>query len=181
MPTIEINSENCKAAAGENVLAIARRHGSNIWFVCDGRGLCQTCECRVLSGAENLSGLSNKEKSLIDEKRRRDGYRLACQARLVGKGKARLVSRAEELRSRAERILHPPEGSDTARDFVKLTGTMISFAQALLRGMPYAAVNFVPQIASHPPTISGVRAYIDDAIRTVEKTIDSLASPQSTD
>jgi hypothetical protein len=135
----------------------------------------------VLEGAGNLSRLSDEEKALIAQKRRREGYRLACQARLTGKGKVRVVTRAEELRSRAARILHSEEAGEAARDFVKLTGTMIGLAGALLRGMPYAAVNFVPQIASHPPTISGVRDYIEDAIRTVEKTIDSLASPDPRD
>ena len=64
---LEFNDEHIEVKQGDTLLQAARRHGSYVWFFCDGRGICQTCECRVVSGAENLSELSELERTGLGE------------------------------------------------------------------------------------------------------------------
>jgi ferredoxin len=175
MATIEFNGIECEAKAGENLLAIARRKAVHIWFVCDGRGLCRTCECHVLEGNGCLGEPTEKERALISEKRRSDGYRLACQVKLLDTTAVRVVSRAEELRRIAARILIPEEGSKPAEEALRLTRSMIELAAGMVTGLPYVASHIVPQIAATPPTLSGLRSYIADTVAVLEHTLEDLS------
>src|ERR1019366_9195692 len=69
MAKLEFNDDRIDAKQGETLVQAARRHGSLVWFLCDGRGICQTCECHVIAGAENLSELSELERAGLGEKR----------------------------------------------------------------------------------------------------------------
>ena len=55
MANVMINGEPAAADVGEDLLTVARRQGAVIGFLCDGRGMCTTCQCQVLAGAGLLA------------------------------------------------------------------------------------------------------------------------------
>jgi ferredoxin len=165
MPSVIINDEAVNAAPGDNLLTLARRNGSHVWFVCDGRGLCQTCECRILSGGEQLSRPTKIELDTMSETRRKDGYRLACQTRLAASGAISLISVAEEVRRRADTLIRGAEGTTWAGNLGRLAGSLAQFALDLLRSFPSAATHAIPQMVSMPPSISGAERYFQDTKR----------------
>jgi ferredoxin len=121
MPQVEINDEKMEAKLGEPLLTIARRHAAHIGFYCDGNGLCTMCECRILEGADQLSPVTEAERTWLPTARMDDGYRLGCQASLRGPGPVRALTRAEELRRQLNAVLSPPPGttsSENLRPFV---------------------------------------------------------------
>ncbi len=121
MTNVIINDEPVEADLGEGLLNVARRNRSHIGFVCDGNGLCTTCECRVLEGAANLSAPNEIELNWLPDRRLQRGYRLACQTTLLGKGEVRLLTRAEELRRLWRNVYNPLPGErngDNVSDFL---------------------------------------------------------------
>lgn len=115
MPTVIVNDVALEAKVGERLLNVARRNAAHIGFVCDGNGICQTCQCRVLAGADQLSPPSEAELAWMPERRLAAGHRLACQAVLRGQGPVSVLTSAEELRRQTLAVLRPPRGED-ARD-----------------------------------------------------------------
>jgi ferredoxin len=147
----------------------ARRHGSHVWFLCDGRGICQTCECRVISGAENLSELSEIELAVLGKRRRQKGYRLGCQARLMGPGRVSVVSRAEELRRSArDVVLGSGERSLPAR-LRAFSADSLSAIVDLLTGVTAASPRAIPQLVKDPPTPARIVNYARDAMLVAER------------
>jgi ferredoxin len=173
VPKITINGETFDAGEGENLLALARRHAAHVWFVCDGRGLCQTCECRILSGAEILSRPSKIELESMTDSRRDRGCRLACQTKIIGPGSISLVSAAEELRKQAATLIDKPEGTTLAGNAGQLAGKLSRFALDFTRSLPAVAVSSIPQIISLPPRISGIRDYFRDSWKVTERLLRS--------
>jgi ferredoxin len=108
---VEINDEVTEAKLGERLLAVARRNASHIGFYCDGNGLCTMCECKILSGAEQLNEPNDVEHTWLNAERLADGYRLGCQAALRGIGPVRVLTRAEEMRRQLDAVLNPPAGT----------------------------------------------------------------------
>ena len=66
-----------KCRGQESLLDCARRLGVGISNICGGKGICQSCKVRVLSGA--LSKPTPKEREVFGSKELRNGWRLACQ------------------------------------------------------------------------------------------------------
>lgn len=110
MPTVIINDVPLEAKMGERLLNIARRNAAHIGFACDGNGICQTCQCRVLDGAQFLSPPSQAERDWLPETRLAKGYRLACQAGLRGRGPVSILTTVEELRRQTLDVVSPPAG-----------------------------------------------------------------------
>ncbi len=168
MLKVTFNDDILNAAAGDNLLTLARKNASHIWFVCDGRGLCRTCECRVKSGAENLSEPSKIERDSITDSRRDEGYRLACQAKVVGPGPVEVISVAEEVRRKAVTLIEGKEGTMLG-NAGKLAESLTRFAVDFTRSIPTVAVNAIPKFLDKPPDIPGVRRYIRDSRRVFER------------
>jgi len=63
---------------GESLLECAHRLGIGISSVCGGRGTCNTCRVKSISG--NLSGPTPSEVEALSPQELDDGWRLACQA-----------------------------------------------------------------------------------------------------
>jgi ferredoxin len=165
MAKLEFNDERIETQEGETLVQAARRHGSYVWFLCDGRGICQTCECRVISGGENLSELSELERAGLGEKPRGKGYRLACQARLVGSGPVSVVSRAEELRRRAREVLLGSKGKSLWERLQDLSGDSLSATVDLLAGVTSVSPQAIPQLVKSPPTPARIVDYFRDTMR----------------
>lgn len=116
MVQVEINDEVMEAQLGERLLTIARRNAAHIGFYCDGNGLCTMCECRILSGADQLNPPTDAEYTWLPAARLADGYRLGCQAALRGTGYVRALTRAEELRRQLGAIFNPPPGTSATEN-----------------------------------------------------------------
>jgi ferredoxin len=116
MPQVEINDEMMEAKLGETLLSVARRHAAHIGFYCDGNGLCTMCECRIISGADQLSPVTEAERTWLPTARMEDGYRLGCQASVRGNGPIRALTRAEELRRQLNAVLSPPVGTTSSEN-----------------------------------------------------------------
>jgi chlorosome envelope protein I len=165
MVTLIFNDESIEAKEDETLVRAARRHGAHVWFLCDGRGICQTCECRVISGAENLGEVSELERIGLGEARRRRGYRLACQARLVGSGPVAVMSRAEELRRRAQQVLSGSKQQSLWQRLESLAGDSLNAAVDLMSGVTIVSPYTIPQLMNSPPTPARVVDYVRDSMR----------------
>jgi ferredoxin len=65
----------------QSILDIALKNGINMDHACGGNGVCTTCMCRVHSGQENLSAVTDNEEMMGMS----DGEtRLGCQAKISG-------------------------------------------------------------------------------------------------
>lgn len=121
MPSVIINDVEMEARLDERLLSVARRNAAHIGFVCDGNGICQTCQCRVLSGAELLSPPNEAERIWMPERRLAAGHRLACQTAIRGEGQVRVITTAEELRRQSLGLLQTGRADyrDTVDDLVE--------------------------------------------------------------
>ncbi len=125
MANLIINDVPVEVLPGEGLLTVARREGAHIGFVCDGNGLCTTCECRVLAGRENLSPPNEVERTWLPVRRLQRGYRLACQSQVVGEGEVRVLTRAEELRRLWDGIGNPLPGTTGDDNFRRLVRKVV--------------------------------------------------------
>lgn len=69
---------------GSSLLEAALRANIDVASFCGGRGTCGKCKVQVIEGLENLSPHTNVEKMFLEEEKIDAGFRLACQARLLG-------------------------------------------------------------------------------------------------
>lgn len=76
--------EEVEARAGKTLLELAK--GIEILSVCGGLGSCGKCKVRVKRGMEFLSEPTRQEKVHITQQDLTNGYRLACQARVIKEG-----------------------------------------------------------------------------------------------
>lgn len=72
-----------KAEIGKSVFDIASDNKIPIRSDCGGKGVCGKCLVAV-DRQENLSEISDREQRSLKEEQIRDGYRLACQAKVQG-------------------------------------------------------------------------------------------------
>jgi len=158
MSRLTINDHTVDARDGENVLALARRHGLHVWFLCDGRGLCRTCECRVLEGADQLNPPTRIERGALAGDRLQEGYRLACQAAVRGPGDVALLSTAERLRRQAVRL-----------DLTDLVAELTRFSFDLSASLPEVSVKVLPRLIAMPPNATGVDRYVRDGLRMMTR------------
>ena len=165
MTKLEFNGERIEAKHGETLVQSARRHGSFVWFLCDGRGICQTCQCNVIAGAGNLSELSELERAGLGEECRRSGYRLGCQARLMGTGRVSVVSRVEELRRRARDILLDSRGHSFGDRLKDLSGDLLNVTVEQLTALIIVSPQAIPQFVKSPPTPARLLDYTRDMVR----------------
>lgn len=59
----------------------AKEAGIKIDYPCDGKGKCGKCTIKVLDG--NLDAPTENEVKLLGPDKLKEGYRLACQARIL--------------------------------------------------------------------------------------------------
>ena len=69
---------------GKTIKEASRELGVGIEGICGDRGTCGKCRVRVESRGDALSPVNEAEMKLLSARQRRDGYRLACQARIHG-------------------------------------------------------------------------------------------------
>lgn len=77
---------NGVAVVGSYLIDAARRLGVEIFDECGRLGLCDSCAVTVKSGGEFLSVVTKAEIEQLSEERRKQGERLACQAKIAKEG-----------------------------------------------------------------------------------------------
>lgn len=171
MPTVIINDEVVEAQIGETLLSAARRNASHIGFACDGRGMCQTCECYVLAGADQLSPPNTVEKSWQSESQIEKGYRLACQASVRGPGPVKVLTRAEDLRRQAIHVLNPPDDTTVTENIGRLVSDVTRVTLRHIQFFPFNVINTLPQMVRMPPNVQGIQEYVGDTWRMTARVV----------
>jgi len=67
---------------GTTILEAAIKLGVDISSICGGRGLCGKCKVKVIKGYEHLNPLEESEKKFLTAEEVKEGYRLACLAKV---------------------------------------------------------------------------------------------------
>jgi ferredoxin len=92
-------------AEGTVVLEAAKRLGFHIPAECEGRGECDTCAVKIITGATLLSELTDGEHKQLNTERLAGGERLACQCKAERGGELsmRLVATTKRARTADEK------------------------------------------------------------------------------
>jgi ferredoxin len=171
MATVIINDVAMEAKVGERVLNVARRNAAHIGFVCDNTGLCQTCRCQVLDGADHLSPPSEIERAWLSPAQLDGGTRLACQTVVRSAGEIRVESFAETMRRMALEVISPPRGTDPVSNLLGLGTRLLNRVSEQIAALPTG----LPEVIGR----NGLRRslffirdggrYLDDLQRTAER------------
>jgi len=102
LPDAVVEFENIKktlwiSTTDTNLLTLAREDNILISTGCYGGGTCAQCAFTVEKGAENLSAPTEQESGTLQNLGLDDGRRLACQCKVSGNIKARLIHPIEGL------------------------------------------------------------------------------------
>jgi len=96
MPLVifEPSGRRGNVSAGKTIIEAAQDLGADIQNVCGSQAQCGKCKVRIIKGVsanqgnaspkKNLSPIEEGEKSHLSEKQLADGWRLACQTRILG-------------------------------------------------------------------------------------------------
>ena len=80
--TFEPDGKKVKVKAGTNILQAAKEAGVGIRSECGGRGVCGKCKV-IIKGTDAVSEISSAEEKLLSYPEIGEGYRLACQTRIL--------------------------------------------------------------------------------------------------
>ena len=83
--------KSVEVETGDSLLRVARKNGVDISSYCGGQCSCGTCRVVVEQGAEGLTRRTPNEAMVLGDAQVRGGERLACQARVVGDVRVRLL------------------------------------------------------------------------------------------
>lgn len=89
-------------AVGTYLFDAARRLGVRLEDECGRRGECDSCAVRVKSGNEFLSEVTEKEKEQLTAKRRKNGERLSCQAKIERAGEIVIMTHKKKEEEKPE-------------------------------------------------------------------------------
>lgn len=181
MPSVTINDETVDAEAGETLLSVARRNAMHIGFLCDGHGMCQTCECHINSGAENLSPPSDIELNTMTKSRRDRGYRLACQTQVTGAGPVDATTHVEQLRRQTISIYAPPQGTSSVGNLGLLANHMVRFSLDYMSSLPYLTMKGFSQTTSKSFAFSDMQQWFTDTQRVIMRVATGGAAPAAGD
>jgi ferredoxin len=175
MPTVTVivNGVAMEAKVGERLLDVARRNGAHIGFVCDGTAICQTCQCRVLTGAENLNPVNDAERIWMPESRLNDGNRLACQAALRGVGTVEVLTTIEELRRQVMAVINPPADSTPIEQLGPLIAHFVKLNVDQIALFPFNNINTIRRLglAEFFWPFKDLNRYIEDTVRVFNTTL----------
>jgi len=119
----------------------------------------------VHAGTEHLSPPNNIEQNWQTTEQLARGYRLGCQATLLGPGPVRLITRAEDIWRKTGAIIAPPLDTRSGANLGELVQTLGGINQRFFQRFPLNIVNTLPQFAKMPPNLPGVQQYINDRRR----------------
>ncbi|NNJ11659.1 (2Fe-2S)-binding protein [Chloroflexales bacterium ZM16-3] len=173
MPMVVVNGVTMEAKVGERLIDVARRNGAHIGFVCNGAGICQTCQCQVLSGAENLSPVNVSEQAWLTESRLSEGHRLACKTAIRGAGTVEVRTKAEDLRRQVIAVINPPADSNPVAQLGPLVQYVVRMATDEVSRFPFNAITAFRQVKPSDITwpFRDLNRYVSDVSRVVNTTL----------
>ena len=178
MPKVTVNDIEMLANEGETLLDVARRNAAHIGFFCDGNGICQTCECKVLEGAEALTAPSEAEETWLAPSRMERGHRLACQAIVNGETPISVLTRAEELRRQVRDAITPPIGTEAGDNLQKLVSNLVQMNLEHLSLFPGNVVRTVERVGLirtiFPVDTRRFQAWLNEGQRVIEVQADPV-------
>jgi len=169
MPVVFINDEQVEAEEGETLLDVARRCAAHIGFACGGFGICLACVCRVREGLDHISTPNGVERRGMPRLWLDQGYRLACQARIVGPGPIDMLSRPEELWRLTKHAVKPPEGSKKSQNWLNLGRYVFDMSLQQWLIFPMNSLNALYQATRARPTPSTVVNVVKDTGRVLKR------------
>lgn len=178
MPTVVVNGVAMEAKLGERLIDVARRNGAHVGFVCNGAGICQTCQCQVLSGAENLSPVNVFEQAWLSESRLDEGHRLACKTAIHGAGTVEVRTKAEDLRRQVVAVISPPAGSNPVAQIGPLVQYLARMATDEVSRFPMNAITAFRHVKPSDLTwiFSDLNRYVSDVSRVVSTSLGGATS-----
>lgn len=84
-------------AVGTYLIDAAGRLGIEIEDECGRRGECDSCSVSVKKGGDLLSKMTQREIEHLNAKRRKDGERLACQAKIEKSGEVVIMTKEKKV------------------------------------------------------------------------------------
>ncbi|GAB4308201.1 MAG: ASKHA domain-containing protein [Promethearchaeota archaeon] len=93
-------SKRVAVVTGSTLLDAVNTLGHAISSVCGGAGTCGKCRLVVVEGASSLGDPTAAEEKRLGDQLLEAGYRLACQAKLLGPGPVRVLIPPESLEKR---------------------------------------------------------------------------------
>ena len=79
-----------QAESGLTILDVALQHKVDWGFSCS-RGTCAKCRCYITEGREHLVPATQAESNRLEPEELEQGFRLGCQAKLLGSGVVRTI------------------------------------------------------------------------------------------
>ncbi|EFO79079.1 ferredoxin [Oscillochloris trichoides DG-6] len=180
MVQVEINDESTDAKLGERIVTIARRNAAHIGFYCDGSGICTMCECKVLSGADQLNEPTEVEHTWLTDARLAQGYRLGCQAALRGTGPVQVLTRAEEMRRQCDAVLNPPAGTNAADHLAGLLENIAAINWQHIGRWPFNLLSSINRIGLYSVLwpVTNLNQLIDDTVRVTQRLLNTEPKDQ---
>lgn len=86
----EVESKLCEGAIGHTLYDILSNCGIDPGGICGGRGYCGKCKLEIVEGVEYLSETTEVEKHYLSSEELSENVRLACQAKVLDKGRLRV-------------------------------------------------------------------------------------------
>jgi uncharacterized 2Fe-2S/4Fe-4S cluster protein (DUF4445 family) len=128
---------------GESLLEAAQSAGVELVSICGGKGSCDGCRVRVMSG--KLSSPTLEEESFFTPIELEEGYRLACQAAESLATTQRLQVEGQGVRVAGERIITPADVVLEPASLIDLRSDSARLRDALqIEG--FANVSFSPEV-----------------------------------
>ncbi|WP_129677391.1 2Fe-2S iron-sulfur cluster-binding protein [Candidatus Chloroploca sp. Khr17] len=176
---VEINDEMMEAKPGELLLSVARRNAAHIGFYCDGYGLCTMCECRILSGADQLNPPTEAEHTWLPPERMAEGYRLGCQTSLRGAGPVKVLTRAEELRRQFGAVLRPPAGTTTTDNLGPFAANVAMVNWEHIGTFPFNLFRTLRRIGPVKVLlpVRDLNLFVNDTVRITQRMIEDASKP----
>ncbi len=169
MPTVIMNGVAMEAKLGERLIDAARRNGAHVGFVCNGAGICQTCQCQVLSGAEHLSPVNAFEEAWLPASRLHEGHRLACETTFREAGTIEIRTKAEDLRRQVIAVIKPPADSNPVAQLGPLVQYIARMVTDEVAHFPMNAVQAFQHVNPRDLTwpLRDLSRYVTDVSRVV--------------
>ncbi|MEI8164918.1 MAG: 2Fe-2S iron-sulfur cluster-binding protein [Chloroflexales bacterium] len=175
MPTVVVNGVSLEGKLGERLIDVARRNGAHVGFVCNGAGICQTCQCQVLSGSASLSPVNVFEQAWLSENRLNEGHRLACKTSIRGEGTIEIRTKAEDLRRQVLAVVNPPADSNPVAQLGPLVQYITRMVGDEVLRFPLNAVNAFRHVNPSDLTavFRDVNRYLSDVSRVTKTTLNN--------
>ncbi len=81
-----------EGTVGWSLLKTALKHKVD-WGMSCTRGTCARCRCLILEGMEQLNPSTAAEEARLEPEELKEGYRLGCQAVVMGSGSIKAINK----------------------------------------------------------------------------------------